>query len=197
MLAARTPTHPAPLLTVRVAVSFVGGTESQYAIPHVDGGTDEFVAWLRPGQPGLPRMTRQTGAGDVAGVAWRASVQTGPWGYCVRVGGSGTCLDVTVFPQLVTGGALANTLTCVPLYTSSGQSTGASVGVIAVPRNVKDVVLKLSDSSRLRMAATVVGVTRVLGYAIPPHLKVVQMLEYGVAGQLLRSGSGSGVTWHC
>lgn len=68
-------------------------------------------------------------------------------------------------------------------------------GVMAVPANVKDVVLKFAGGGRLRLAAIAVAGTRVLGYAIRDHPAVVRTLEYGVTGQLLHSGQGTG--WGC
>ncbi len=66
---------------------------------------------------------------------------------------------------------------------------------MAVPSDVKDVVLKFAGGGRLRMAAIAIAGTRVLGYAIPDHPAVVQTLEYGVSGQLVHSGPGTG--WGC
>lgn len=185
----------APMRTITRAVSFVGKSEYQHALPYVTGGAANFVTWLRPGENGLPVANASVGAGELDGVSWHTAVHTGPWGYCTSFVNGNGCLDVTSPPRLLPGGKLITSLACGPLYTSTGKRSGASSGVMAVPPDVKDVVLRFADGSRLRLAATAIAGTRVFGYAIPSHPAVVKTLEYGVTGQLLHSVAGGG--WLC
>jgi hypothetical protein len=189
----------APQWTITGAATFVGRSEYEHATPYDGRGTAIFVTWLQPGQSGLPVAIRTVGSGEIDGVSWQANVHTGPWGYCASAAGLSSCVPATSPPQLMTGGSIFSSLTCGPLYTSTGKPTGASLGIVAVPPDVKDVVLHFADGSRLRMAAIMVGGTRVVGYAIPDRPKVVGIVEYGVSGQLLHSASesGWGTGWGC
>jgi hypothetical protein len=184
----------APLRTITRAVSFVGTSEYRYALPYLAGGAADFIAWLQPGEAGLPVANASVGSGELNGVSWHAAVHAGPWGYCVSAANGGTCIPVTSPRQLLRGGMLMLSLACGPLSTGNGTQTGASSGVKVVPPDVKDVVLRFADRSRLRLAATEVAGTRVFGYALPARPAVVQTLEYGVTGRLLHSVAGA---WPC
>jgi hypothetical protein len=183
----------APLRTITRAVSFVRNSQYQYALPYLAGGTADFVTWLRPGEAGLPVANVPVGSGELDGVSWHASVHTGPWGYCVSAPNGSTCIPAASPPQLLGNGKLLS-LACGPLYTSNGKQTVGSSGVKVVPPDVKDVVLRFADGSRLRLAATAVAGTRVFGYALPARPAVVQTLEYGATGLLLHSIAGG---WPC
>ena len=185
----------APPQTITRAVSFVGKSEYQYALPYLAGGAANFVTWLRPGQAGLPVANASVGAGELNGVSWSAAVHTGPWGYCISFQNSigSSCVAAASAKQLLSGGKLLS-LVCGPLYTSNGKQTGAWFGVKVVPSDVKDVVLRFADDSRLRLATTAVAGTRVFGYAIPARPAAVRTLEYGVTGHLLHSIAGG---WPC
>jgi hypothetical protein len=185
----------APLRTIRRAVSYAGDSEYRYAIPYANDGVAEFSTWLRPGQAGLPRVTKAVGAGDLDGVAWHAAVGVGPWGYCASFINGSSCFATTTVPRLLSAGQIVHSLACGPLSDGRGKNDGASAGVMAVPPDVKDVVLRFAGGGRLRLAAIAVAGTRVLGYAIADRPAVIQTLEYGVHGQLVHSGSGTG--WGC
>jgi hypothetical protein len=185
----------APLGAITRAVSFVGRSEYEYAVPFGNNGAAEFVTWLRPGQAGLPVASKSVGRGEYDGVAWRAAVHAGPWGYCASFANGSTCVPATGAPSLLSDGRIVAPLACGPLDTSDGKATGASAGVTAVPPGVKNVVLLFANRSRLRLTAVAIAGTRVLGYAIPARPKVVRTLEYGVHGQLLHSASVPG--WGC
>jgi hypothetical protein len=184
----------APLRAITRAVSYVGESEYQFAIPFDTNGAAEFITWLRPGQTGLPAATKSVGSGEVDGIYWHAAVHSGPWGYCALFANGSGCFPVTSASQLLSGRSVAS-LTCGPLYTSSGKPTKASSGVAIVPPGVKDVVLQFADGGQLRIATVAIGGIRSLGYAIPDQRKVVRILEYGVSGQLLHSASAAG--WGC
>lgn len=183
----------APLHAMIGAETFVGRSEYQHAIPYVGSTYTEFVTWLRPGQPGLPRAFATVGSGTIHGVAWSTSVSMGPWGYCVAFANGGTCYPTTTSLAPRIGKPLLQ-LTCGPLYPGAGRPVGAS-GVVLIPAGVKNVLIKFADGTHLRLVATYVGGTRAIGYAIPSRPKVVRTLEYGFAGQLLASLSGS--NWGC
>lgn len=187
----------APLRAITGAVSYVGQSEYEHAIPFDTNGVAELVTWLRPGQTGLPVASRSVGSGELDGVRWHAAVRTGPWGLCAMFANGSACIPASSPSQLSgrLSGRIVAVFTCGPLYTSSGKATGASSGVAVVSPDVKDVVLQFADGSRLRMAAIAIGGTRVLGYAISARPRVVRTLAYGVHGQLLQSGSAAG--WGC
>jgi hypothetical protein len=184
----------APVHAMVRAQSFIGRSEYLYAVAYQASYYSEFVTWLRPGQPGLPRAARQLGSGKIAGVPWEASVSVGPWGYCVQFADGGTCLPnaASLQPPLI--GKPLQQLTCGGIDNSKGKQIGVA-GVVAIPAGVKNVVLKFADGSHLRLVAIPVAGVRTIGYAIPHRPKVVRTLEYGFAGQLV--GSVSGTNWGC
>ena len=185
----------APLRAITRAVSYVGQSEYQYAIPFDTNGVAGFITWLRPGQAGLPVASRSVGSGELDGVSWHAVVHTGPWGYCAVFSDGSTCVPASSASQLLAGRVVAP-FTCSRLYKSSSRKAmEASSGIAAVAPDVKDVVLQFADGGRLRIAAVSVGGIRMLGYAIPQRPKVVRTLAYGIHGQLLQSGSAAG--WGC
>jgi hypothetical protein len=184
----------APVHSVVEAESFVGGAEYRYAIPYVSNSFSEFVMWLGLGQVGLPRSSARVGSGKLGGVAWRETVSVGPWGYCAAFADSSMCIPTAIRPQLPRIGKPLALLSCEPLSPKSGKRIG-SEGVGLLPAGVKNVVLKFADGTHLRLVAAYVGRTRSFGYAIPNHPKVVSTLEYGFAGQLV--GSASGTNWNC
>lgn len=184
----------APLRAITRAMSYVGQSEFEHAIPYDGTGMAEFVTWLRPGQAGVPVASRSVGSGELDGVSWHAVVRAGPWGYCLLFADGSACDYASSAAQLLAGRVVAQ-LGCSPLYNSSGKATGGSWGTAAVPSEVKDVVLQFADGGQQRIAAIAIGGIRVLGYAIPARPKVVRTLEYGVSGQLLRTASGAG--WGC
>ena len=133
-----------PLRTIRRAVSYAGDSEYRYAMPYANDGVAEFSTWLRPGQAGLPRVTKVVGAGDLDGVAWHAAVGVGPWGYCASFINGSSCFATTTVPRLLSAGQIFHSLACGPLSDGSGKNDGASAGVMAVPPDVKDVVLRFA-----------------------------------------------------
>jgi hypothetical protein len=175
----------APLRTMVEAESFVGKSEYQHAVPWVTATDTEFVTWLRPGQPGLPRVSARVGAGNVDGVAWQTSVSVGPWGYCAAFANGGDCVPTTrsLQPQGIGKPLLA---TCGPLYNVSGKQVAAS-GVVVLPAGVKNLVLEFSDGSHTRLVAASVAGTRAIGFGLPKRPSVVRAMEYGFRGQLLGS----------
>jgi hypothetical protein len=60
------------------------------AIPfNKPGGMAFFAAWLKPGQPGLGRVSGRIGSGTFDGNGWSATAYLGPWGVCVETEGGG------------------------------------------------------------------------------------------------------------
>jgi hypothetical protein len=185
-----------PALAIVEAESFVGASEYRHAIPYVANSFTEFVTWLRPGQPGVPRAARQLGSGEIDGVKWHISVDAGPWGYCTDFGNGGqSCIPSATSLQAAPIGKPLQ-LTCTRLFDSQSQKEiPASAGMATVPAGVKNVVLVLAHGSHLRLVAVPLGGVRVIGYAIANRPKVVRTLEYGFAGQLVASMSWA--DWGC
>lgn len=188
-VAVAAPTHA----MVR-AESFVGRSEYLYAVAYQASSYSEFVSWLGPGQPGPPRAASQLGSGKIDGVSWVVSSSVGPWGLCVQFGDGGSCIPnpFSQRPPLI--GKPLQPLTCGGIDASNGKQI-AVAGVAAIPAGVKNVVLKLADGSHLRLVAIPLASLRMIGYAIPHQAEVVRTLEYGFAGQLV--GSASGTNWAC
>lgn len=184
----------APLHAVVGAESFVGSAEYQYAVPYPGNGFATFSTWLRPGEPGLPRATRQLGSGTIDGEAWNAFVHAGPWGYCITFTGGSTCFDTAagLAPPRISKPLLQ--LVCTPMLDNRGNEIGATFGVLVVPAGVKNLVLRFADGSHLRLVAVPAGGIRAIAYAIPKRPKILHALEYGFAGQLVGSTS---VKWPC
>ena len=183
----------APIHAMVGAVSFVGGSEYRHSVPYVTSTYAEFVTWLRPGEPGLTRASGLLGSGEIAGAKWRISVQAGPWGYCVTFAAGGTCGAGP--PQAPRIGKPLAFDACTQLSTSAGKQVTAFSGDVVIPAGVKNLVLKFADGSRLRLVGVTVGGARIIGYGLPNRPKVVRMLEYGFAGQLVGSLPGAG--WRC
>jgi hypothetical protein len=180
----------APLHAMVGAESFVGRTEYQRSVPFVTSSYTEFVTWLGPGQPGLPRASVQVGNGTVHGVTWHTSVSAGPWGYCVAFANGGSCVSTATPLHPPRIGRLLLQFTCGPLYPRSGRQVGTS-GVVVLPAGVKNVVIKFADGSRLRLVATYVAGTRAIGYALPDRPTVKGIQEFGFAGQYLGDAPAS------
>jgi hypothetical protein len=178
----------APTSAIRRAESFVGAAEYAYAIPFADKGIDDFVTWLRPGQPGLPRASRSLGSGDYDGAAWHAAISAGPWGYCAVFAAGSGCVPGTSIPRLVPPRDLFGALFCGPLYTSSGKPAGASSGVAAVPSGVRYVVLRFAGGKQQQMTTVTVAGTTAFVFVIPSHQKIIGALEFSPARQLVHSG---------
>jgi hypothetical protein len=184
----------APLHAMIRAESFVGRSEYLYAVAYQASSYSEFVSWLRPGQPGLPRAAGQLGSGKIDGVSWGVSMSVGPWGLCVQLADGGGCSPNPVSQRPALIGKPLQPLTCGGLDNRNGKQI-AVVGAVAIPAGVKNVVLKLGDGSHMRLVAIPLGGLRMIGYAIPNRAEVVRTLEYGFAGQLV--GSASGANWKC
>jgi hypothetical protein len=187
----------APVHALVEAESFVGGSEHQYqyAVPYVAPLYSEFVTWLQPGQPGLPRAFAHLGSGKVDGAAWSISVSIGPWGYCVAFADGGTCIPTASRPPLPHIGKPLQQRTCTTLFQGLSSKQVASACFMVLPAGVKNVVLRFADGSRMRLVATLVGGARTIGYGVPNRPKVVRVLEFGFRGQLV--GSVSGADWSC
>jgi hypothetical protein len=185
----------APQLAILRAVSYRGTQEYQYAVPFVNRSSEQFVTWLRPGQPGLARATRHLQSGTLDGAPWFGEIETGPWGYCVAFANGSNCLQDASDQQLFLGGRGARELACGPLATSSGHAVGASSGIMVLPANVRYVVLKFADRSQRQFTAVSAGGAAALAYAIPDHPAIVTVLEFSQDRQLLHSGSGA--AWGC
>ena len=151
------------------------------------------LAAARPAGPG--RRDQAGRRGTLDGIAWRAAVAAGPWGFCASFVNGSSCFATVTPPRFPPACEIVDPLTCGPLSDASGTAGSLLAGVVAVPSDVKDVVLKFDGGGRLRMSAIAIAGTRVLGYAIPDHPAVAQTLEYGVSGQLVHSGPGTG--WGC
>jgi hypothetical protein len=183
----------APSLAIGRAETFVGGTLYRYAVPFVNDGSSEFVTWLHPGQAGLARVSKSLGSGRLNGVSWHGAISIGPWGTCVVFANGSSCVPGASVPRLVPAGHLIASLACGLLYTSEGTSAHASSGVVAVPPGVRSVVLTFAGGRQHKLAAVSVGGTVAFVYAIPDAPAVTRIQELGAAGQLLASGSPTGL----
>jgi hypothetical protein len=87
----------APLGAVIVdATAYSRHGEIATAVPFAgSGGLADFVAWLKPGQRGLPRATARIGSGTSGGRTWSAVAHQGPWGICIEVSGGSDCTATT------------------------------------------------------------------------------------------------------
>ncbi|MGO8956207.1 MAG: hypothetical protein ACLQFR_02350 [Streptosporangiaceae bacterium] len=174
------------------ATAYSGGRELAYSVPFGDVGLN---VWWLPGQVGPARLTRTIGSGVVDGVSWVARANIGPWGYCYTYASGNVCIDSRTNPQVAPAGHLVSYLTCGPLDSGDGQSTGASSGIATAALSVRKVVLKFADGTTESFPAIEINGSRVFGYAIPSHRKLEQALAYGQGGVLLGSTPVAG--WKC
>jgi hypothetical protein len=175
-----------PAVPIVRAVLYTGRGELAYAVPF--RGTD-IATWWQPGQAGPPALTKTIGSGVVDGKPWRATAYVGPWGYCYILSWGQSCFDTTTNPGLVSAGTVVSLMTC---ETVGGQASG---GLAATAPAVRRIVLTFSDGSSVTFPTYAVDGGRMLGYAIPRHLRVVESREYGANGQLLHTTSGK--EWGC
>ena len=170
----------APSAAVVSLTAYSRHGELATAIPlHDPSGGLYFGAWLRPGQQGLPRVTRVIGAGRTAGVAWRATVYQGPWGRCIFGGRLG----------LSAGGCDEHPS---PLGTGIlGMRSGGRPQVImgsAAP-DVAHVVIVMSDGTRVRVRAVPVWNQRYFAFAVPgSRQQAVRWMAYDSARHPVGAG---------
>lgn len=163
---------PLPLAITRV-VAYVGQAELRHAVPFNGASGAVIAAWLRPGQPGLPRSRELIGSGDADGRAWSEAVHVGPWGYCLT-GVLGNCFD-TVSRSLGNG---------VSGYTGLGPGrTNWVVGTAGTA--VDHVRVTLSGGQSLRVPAVRAGGPRFFAFAIPKGARLVRVDFYTASRRLV------------
>jgi hypothetical protein len=169
---------PLPLAITRVVAYSARGEISQ-AIPFNSAAGDVIGVWLRPGQPGLPRVTRVVGSGPVAGGSWSVSVHAGPWGYCLT-GAVGSCLETE---SRSLGDQVA---------TFSPSSRGSSGWVVGTAGAAIGYARMNLPGGRYETAPVVdVGGQRFFAFAIPPDQRLVSVGWYAASGHELASESAA------
>lgn len=148
-------------------------------------GTDQgamFNAWLRPGQPGLPRATAVIGDGTYRGKPWSVVVYQGPWGRCLEdtdgaAGGRAECMPGTA-PQ---GTAIL------------GWTPGPPQLVYATASAPVDhVSVAMSNGKAIRVAAVAVGEQKYFAFLVGKGVRVLRWTAYDRAGQAAASGGPLG-----
>ena len=174
----------APSAAVVSVTAYSRHGEPVTSIPlHDPGGGLSFGAWLRPGQRGLPRITRVVASGRTAGIAWSLTVYQGPWGICVFASR----------PRIITGGCYVSPADLRPLgILGRGYQGGTDPPQLiwgTAPPRAAHVVVVMSDHSRARTRTVAVGSHRFWAVAVASmHLRPVRWLAYDGA----RRPAGSG-----
>jgi hypothetical protein len=137
------------------------------------GGLAEFVAWLKPGQHGLPRATGRIGSGTFDGKAWSAVAYQGPWGICVKTNGGGSCMAATS-----------------GLGTSEMFDTGGSPRMFAGSASaaVAWVIVRRPDGTTTRVVPVTVGIQRFFAFPLSPGHKPWRWTAYDGSGHVVASG---------
>lgn len=165
----------APSGTVTAITAYSSQGELATAIPFRRAGQGFTVGnWLRPGQAGLPRVTRRIGAG----AGWSVTAYQGPWGRCLVTAGprgeSSDCLQGTA--------ALGTRV-----FGWSAGPPQVVIGSAAAP--VAHVVVRLSDGSAVRAGVISVGGQKYFAFATHGSARPVRWLAYNAARQGIGRGT--------
>lgn len=169
---------PLPLAIDRV-VAYAGRDEISHAVPFNTAGGDTIAAWLGPGQPGPPRVSRVVGSGSTDGTSWSQAVHAGPWGYCVT-GPLGSCFDTV---QRSLGNRVAG-------FTGLGGG-GTNWAFGTASSAVRYVRVSLSGGHSIRAATVEVGGPRFFAFAIPRGERLVRVGWYTASGHEVASESAA------
>jgi hypothetical protein len=164
----------APLGAVIVdATAYSPRGEIATAIPFDDqDGMADFVAWLKPGQRGLPRATARIGSGTFEGKNWWAAAYQGPWGVCIKVNGGGSC-TATTFGQ----------------DTRETFTAGGSPGVFAgtASPTVAWVIVHRPDGTTARVVPVTFGSQRFFAFPTSTGHKPWRWTAYDHSGHVVAS----------
>lgn len=134
--------------------------------------------WLRPGQPGLPRVTRLIGSGTTDGTAWSVTLYQGPWGRCLVTGERG---------EFTSG---CNPGGVVPGTRVSGVSAGNPRILFGTASPaVRHVVITLAGHPAVRVATVAAGNYRYFAAAVSGSAKPRRWTAYDAARHAVASGS--------
>jgi hypothetical protein len=139
----------------------------------VAGGLANFAAWLKPGQRGLPRVTGRIGSGTFDGSAWSAVAYQGPWGFCVKVNGGGSCMATTTSGR-VTG----------EMFLTAG-SPGVFTGTASA--SVVRVFVERPDGTTFWVRPVTVGTQRLFAFPLSPGHKPWRWTAYDNSGHVVAS----------
>ena len=155
-------------------------SELAYAVPQ----GDNFVAWLRPGERGLPRATYPIASGVLDGVHWSVVVYVGPWGTCAIIAQRGS-----------TGGgcdpAQSLAATGNASFGGAGTPTGGTIIDGTASPSVAYVVGTLSDGRTIRARAVDIGGPRYWACAVPVRQRLQKVVFYTASGQQVAVQSGA------
>jgi hypothetical protein len=140
------------------------------------GSTALFAAWLKPGQPGAARVSRQIGSGTCLGQSWSVQADVGPWGLCVG-GSASSCMAPT-----------AGLGTSV-LGWSVGEKIEVGYGTAAAA--VTRLVLHRPDGSSVEVRPVTVGGQKLFAFAMKSGPHKLTWTAYNASGGVLTSGTAS------
>jgi len=159
------------------AYSSRGEIASAIAFTGVDE-LDEFIAWLTPGQHGLPRATGLLGSGTVDGHAWSATAYLGPWGICGHVGGTTGCRPAT--------SPLGVSLLVSDMLGSGGLP---AVDVWTVSSSAARVLVAVPGEKTFQVRPVMVGAQKFVVFQITATLKPPSLTAYDSAGNVVGRSS--------
>ena len=171
-------TVPVRLAVARI-IAYSGPAELSYAIPFNSEGFIQIpTPWLRPGQRGLPRVTKKIGSGTVLGRTWSVTVHQGPWGYCFT-GITIQCLGTESRSPGNSPGGLA----------AAGPAGGYWVFGTATAA-VDRIRVHLSGGIVLTERAVACGSLKFYAYVIPKGHTALRVAYYSASRYLVASHSG-------
>jgi hypothetical protein len=159
--------------------------ELAHAVPFRQAFVGNVIgAWLRPGQPGLPRATVKVASGTADGRPWTVTAAAGPWGVCLTGFSGNDCFDQA--SGQVPSGQAAAIDTCGPI----GHRTFFQ-GVALT--SVRSLRLKLSAGGTLRLRPVALEGTKYFAFTLAKGVRAGRWRAYNAAGQQIGTGpSGLG-----
>jgi hypothetical protein len=174
-------------------LTMYAATETAYSgrteLGHMMTFSGDPVTWLRPGQSGLPIQTARIGSGFVpkhSRFPWLATVQAGPWGYCMALNGyqtNGIYADCLTPAQAKDPGVKA--------VASSRPARLARWLVGTAKPAVAYLELSFADGSAIRVRTVSVDGQLFYALAIVEGQHAVRWGAFGANGRKLYGGVGA------
>jgi hypothetical protein len=160
--------------------------ELAHAVPFRPGNV--IAAWLRRGQPGLPRATVKVASGTADGQPWTVTGAAGPWGMCLTGSYGSDCFETAT--GLVPSGQAAAISTCGPIGHRMLFFQGEAL------TSVRSLRLKLSEGGTLRLRPVALAGTKFFAFALGKGVRTVRWRAYNASGQQIGTGT-SGLGSSC
>ncbi len=162
--------------------AYSGSGELATAVPfNAPAGPAVVNLWLRPGQPGLPRVSGLVAAGTAGRETWSLTAYLGPWGACVVSRGGDTTASDCIGTRLPLGTSVLGWPEGPPRVV-----TGSAAAAVT------HVVVTLAGGGTIRVPAIQVGSQKFFGFGLAAGQRAVGWRAYDAARRLVASGGPIG-----